>query len=284
MYRAADHAEHGRSLLARSRGSDHRQIADAAGLTILLAGRSAFFDLGQSGSAQEIWTVADRYLAGSYDHPLRACLHGHQAFVPGWAGRWCDAESELRVAAGHARRGGGPGLRSWLHAVAAECLTRPGRQREALVQIERARETLAAGGASCDPWWLDFFDAQRLDGFDAAVALAAGREALVSEFSTQRTTRHALDRVERALGYLHTPAGLPIEYTPQDCVTVLDRATAYALIHDDDQALRLAEAACQALAKRPYVAAQSRLGTLYDTLPANRVGQLREIERTYLAA
>lgn len=284
VYRAADHAEHGRSLLARSRGSDHHQISDAIGLTVLLAGRSAYFDLGRAGSAQELWSVADRYLADSHDHALQACLHGHQAFVPGWAGRWDEAEGELRIAAGYARRGGGPALRSWLHAVAAECLSRSGRPREALAQVERARETLVAGGASCDPWWLDFFDAQRLDGFDAAVALAAGREVLVSEISTQRTTRHALDRVERALRYLHTSTELPAEYTPQDCVTVLDRAIAYALIHDDDQALGLAEAACQALAQRPYVAAQSRLGTLYDTLPASRVGQLHEIERSYLAA
>lgn len=282
VYRAVDHAEHGRVLLARSRGSDHRQIADAAGLMTLLAGRSAYFDLGHAGSTQEIWAVANRYLAGSRDHPLLACLHGHEAFVPGWAGHWGEAESELRVAAGHARRGGGPGLRSWLHAVAAECLTRCGRPRDALAEIERAREILAAGGASPDPWWLDFFDAQRLDGFDAAVALAVGREVLASGISTQRTTRHALDRVERALGKLHTSTALPTQYTPQDCVTVLDQATAYALIHDDDHALMLAEAACQSLSKRAYAAAQSRLGTLYDTLPASRVAELREIEQTYL--
>ena len=284
VYRAADHAEHGRALLARARDSDRRQIADVTGLCTLLAGRSAYFDLGQAGPAQEIWAVAERYLAGSNDHPLLACLHGHQAFVPGWAGRWHEAENELRVAAGHARRGGGPGLRSWLHAVAAECLSRCGMPREALTEIERARETLTAGGANPDPWWLDFFDAQRLDGFDAAVALAAGREVLDSGTSTQRTTRHALDRVERALGHLHTPATLPTEYTPQDCVTVLDRAIAYALIHDDDHALMLAETACQSLATRAYAAAQSRLGTLFDTLPANRVTELCEIERTYLGA
>lgn len=284
VYRAADHAERGRTLLARSRGSDHRRIADAAGLTTLLVGRTAFFDLGQAAATQEVWAVAGRYLAGSPDHPLLACLHGHQAFVPGWAGRWAAAEKELAIAAGHARRGGSPGLRAWVHAVGAECLTRAGRPRDALAEIERARETLAAGGAHPDPWWLDYFDAQRLDGFDATVALAAGREVLSSGTGTQRAIRHALDRVERALRHLHTTAVQPGEYTPQDCVTVLDRATAYALIHDDDQALSLAEAACQALSKRPYAAALGRLGTLYDTLPASRAGQLREIEMTYLAA
>ena len=284
VYRAADHAEHGRTLLARSRGSDHRRIADATGLTTLLVGRTAFFDLGQAAATQEVLAVADRYLAGSPDHPLLACLHGHQAFVPGWSGRWAQAEKELAIAAGHARRGGGPGLRAWLHAVAAECMTRAGKPREALAEIERSRETLAAGGAHPDPWWLDYFDAERLDGFDATVALAAGREVLSTGIGTQRATRHALDRVERALGHLHTTAAEPGEYTPQDCVTVLDRATAYALIHDDDQALRLAEGACRALAKRPYAAAHGRLGTLYDTLPANRAGKLREIELTYLAA
>jgi len=284
VYRAADHAEYGRTLLARSRGSDHRQIADAVGLSTLLVGRTAFFDLGRAAQTQQIWEVAERYLAGSSDHPLLACLHGHKAFVPGWAGRWDEADNELKLAAGHGRRGGGAGLRSWLHAVAAECLTRSGRPREALAEIERSRETLAASGAHPDPWWLDFFDSQRLDGFDAIVALAAGRQVLASASANQRSTRHALDRIERALGHLHTTGAQPADYTSQDCVTALDRATAYALIHDDDQALVLAEAACQALSKRPYAAAENRLGTLYDTLPASRVGELREIERTYLAA
>jgi hypothetical protein len=67
-------------------------------------------------------------------------------------------------------------------------------------------------------------------------------------------------------------------------VTLLDRAVAFTLIHDDDQALTLAAEACQTLARRPYAAARSRLDTLADVLPACRLSDLREIERSYLAA
>ncbi|MHB8296942.1 MAG: hypothetical protein ACYDH5_20500 [Acidimicrobiales bacterium] len=150
--------------------------------------------------------------------------------------------------------------------------------------MERAKEALARSASHPDPWWLDYFDDRRLDGFDATVALFAGRQVLSSGTAGKRAARHALDRVERALGQLRTTTTNPAEYTPQDCVTVLDRANAYALINDDEQALALVERACQAVARRPYAAARDRLGTLHETLPASRVGQLREIEQAYLAA
>ena len=161
--------------------------------------------------------------------------------MPGWSGRADLAQAHLHLAAGHARRGGGPGLRSWLHAVAAECLARSGRVADAVVQIERARETLAAGGAHDDPWWLDFYDPRRLDGFDAAVGLATAH-AVLSRDATLRDARHARDRVERALRLLPQPAEGP-GLTPQDCVTLLARAVGTALVGDDDGALRLVETA-----------------------------------------
>ena len=123
----------------------------------------------------------------------------------------------------------------------------------------------------------------RLDGFDASVALTSAKEVL-GRPATQRATRHALDRVERALGHLRTTSPHPKAYTPQDCVTTLDRATAHALIHDDDEALRNAEAACKALGRRPYYAATIRLDTLADILPTSKLGQLHEIETAYLGA
>jgi hypothetical protein len=92
VYAAADHADQGRVLLGRSRGRDHRQIADAVAMAAILTGRVAFFDLGRPDVAQRVWTVAPDYLGESDDHALKACLHGHQAFIPGWAGRWAEAE------------------------------------------------------------------------------------------------------------------------------------------------------------------------------------------------
>jgi hypothetical protein len=282
-YAAADHAERGQTLLARARGIDHRRIADAVGLSTVLVGRIAFFDLGRPQTSEQVWHLAGQRLEGSADHPLLACLYGHMTFVPGWAGDWEQAERHLQIAAGHARRGGGSGLRSWLHAVAAECLSRSGRLDDALARIERARETIAENGAYPDPWWLDYYSADRLNGFDAAVCLTVAR-AVLSRPATARATRHALDRVERALGQLQPAGASEAEFTPQDCVTVLDRATAHALVHDDQRALQLAEAACRCLGRRPYHAAATRLDTLADVLPASRVGELHEIERTYLRA
>ena len=283
VYEAGDHVDYGRTLLSRSRGKDRQRIADAVGLTAMLVGRAAFFDLGRPDAAKEVWEVAARYLTGSSDHPLLACLYGHMAFVPGWAGNWDEASARLQTASGHARRGGGPLLRSWLHAVGSECQTRAGRTSSAIDAIERAKETVAGGGAYPEPWWLDYYSVDRLDGFDASVALGNARDVLGRQ-ATRRDTRHALDRVERALGHLHTSSQHPTEYTPQDCVITLDRATAFALINDDDAALQNAENACQSLARRPYYAAATRLDTLADILPSTRLGQLQEIEQTYLGA
>jgi len=216
--------------------------------------------------------------------PAPACsaprLLGGPALLPGWSGRADLAQAHLHLAAGHARRGGGPGLRSWLHAVAAECLARSGRVADALVQIERARETLAAGGAHDDPWWLDFYDPRRLDGFDAAVGLATAH-AVLSRDAAQRDARHARDRVERALRLLPQPAAGP-GLTPQDCVTLLDRAIGTALVGDDDGALRLVETAAHPLGRRPYHAAEVRLDDIADVLPARRLTDFQEIERAYL--
>ena len=281
-YRAGDHAEHARVLLARSQRSDHRRLADSVGLVTILVGRTTFSDLGRYRTTEQVWQLAADQLEGTADHPLLACLYGHMAFVPGWAGRWDEADHYLQMAAGHARRGGGPGVRSWIHAVAAECLTLAGKPEDAVKRIERARETFSDGGAHDDPWWLDYYSPRRLDGFDASVCLSSAR-AVLSRASTARATRHALDRVERALGQL-LPEPDVAAIAPQDCVTLLDRATAHALIHDDDQALSLAETACRSLGRRPYHAAVHRLDTLADILPANRVGTLQEIERTYLHA
>jgi hypothetical protein len=254
------------------------------GLAAILVGRIAFFDLGRPGIADEVWCTAGTYLDDSQDNCLKACLHGHHAFVPGWAGLWADAESELRTASGYARRGGGPALRAWLHAVAAECQNKSHRSKDALDQIERARETLAAGGAWPDAWWLDFFDGQRLDGFDAATALAYAGQVIASGTATAAASRHASDRVQRALTHLHTSTDDPARFTPQDCVTTLDRAIGHALQGDDDAALSLAADACRTLARRPYAAARSRLDGLADTLPSIRMREFLEIERASLPA
>lgn len=280
-HEADDHRAYGQRLLARSRDPGYQRIADALGQTMILVGRVAFFDLGRPDKAKYLWDVANYYLSCSTDHPLLACLHGHMAFVPGWAGRWQEADSKLHKAAGHARLGGGPGLRSWVHAVAAECLARDGQTQEALRRIDKARRTLDAGGAYDDPSWLNYYDLDRLDGFHAAVALAHARGVLRGSPS-RHAARYEKERVERALGHLHMSSAQPTN--PQDCVTLLDRATAYALLEDDEQALVLAKSACQALTTRRYHAAAARLDTLKDLLPARRVGQLLDIEKAYLDA
>ncbi len=282
-YEAGDLVELGRVLMNRSRGADREQLAGLTALAALLTGRIAFFDLGRASAAAGAWQIAQGFLAESSDYPLKAAVHGHQAFVPGWQGRWSDAEKELGMAASYARRGGSPDLRSWLHAVAAENLGRSGRSREGLAEIEKSRRVLSDGGAYPDPWWLDYFDGSRLDGFDAAASLLAGGAVLRTPESTPTARRHARDRVERALLLLPTVDGSG-PWGPQDAVTALDRACGHALLEDDDRALELARVACQVLARRPYAAARGRLDQLADILPANRIVELNGIEREFAAA
>ena len=281
-YDAQEHAQRGASALETSSGRDRERIAVAAAMTTTLAGRLAFFDLGDVTLAQRAWVSAETLLQSTSDHSFLACVLGHQAFVPGWGQRWGEADRLLWRSAKHASRSG-PGLRTWVRAVRAECLAVCERYEPAIEEGRLARDTLAAGGTQPDPEWLDFFDAAMLDGFDAFTALAAARPVLDARSMavTARVERTATGRVERALTLLRTSSDDPAEFTPQDCVTVLDQAVGSALLHDDERSLLLAEVGCQALSRRQYKAATSRLDTLGAVLPSSNAKRLYEIELAY---
>lgn len=268
----------------RGGGADWITIAGAAAMSSILVGRVAFFDLGRPDVAEAAYCDAHRFLSGSPDHLLYACLAAHQAFIPGWAGDYDAASPYLDSAAGLAEhRGGGPRLRAWTHCVRAELLTKTSRDRtsEARAEIERARSVLAAGGAHADQKWVDFFDSSMLSGFEAGIGLASALRILRPDATptTKVNQHHARNRAERAVNLL---ADQPRNGSdPQGSVTLLDIATGQALLDAHDEAIVSATAALERLAHRPYKVAHERLGRIYPLLPSAAGNRLYEAERAY---
>ncbi len=280
------HVEACAEALRDTRGgsADWITIAGAAAMSSILVGRVAFFDLGSPDVAEAAYSDAHRFLSGSPDHLLYACLAAHQAFIPGWAGDYEAASAYLDSAARLAEhRGGGPRLRAWTHCVRAELLTKTSRDRtsEACAEIERAKTVLAAGGANDDQYWVDFFDSSMLRGFEAGTGLASALRVLRSDATptTKVNEHHARNRAERAVNLL---ADQPRNGSdPQGSVTLLDIATGQALLDAHEEAVVSAVAALERLARRPYKVAHERLGQIYPLLPGAAGSRLYEAERAY---
>jgi hypothetical protein len=117
-----------------------------------LAGRIAFFDLGDSLSARGYFTTAAE-AAGEADEPLLAAAAlGHMAFVPAAEHSFSAAQDYLRGAGRQLDAMPHQGVAAWLAAVESEVLTNAGTARLALAACDRAEA------------WMDDEPAERLPG------------------------------------------------------------------------------------------------------------------------
>lgn len=261
---ALGHLRLGIRLLATSPAPVRHDDALAAGVaeTALLASRLAFFDLGRPDLAIRCFDYAESAVSQSGDHALAAAVAAHHAFVPGFAGDPVTAQRYLDMAHAHARYGGGPNLRAWLHCVTAEIHARTGQPDSAKERIRRAEHALDTTGT--DPEWLDFFNRPRLAGFAGNAELLAGRHDAAVRWLSQ-----ALD-------------GLDGQADKQRAVLLLDLAAAHAPA-DADHAATLASSACDILESNFYRTAYERItgvqhaliGTRGGVELAERAGELR---------
>jgi len=154
--------------------SGERRASFAAGLvqSALLAGRLAFFDLGQPDVATRCYEVALTASKEAGDHALAAAVLGHLAFIPGFNQDPDGARNLIAAALQHCWHGVHPIVRSWLHCVSSEIEARNGAPAASRHQIDLAEASLPKDASGLV--WVDFYDAARLDCFAGYAALAAG--------------------------------------------------------------------------------------------------------------
>lgn len=239
------HVHLGTTLLdAPGPARPRRVLAASVAETAMLAGRIAFFDLGDEQRAMQYYRLAEQAAREAGEPLLRHAVLGHVAFVPAWRHQASDARDMIaranNPAALHAA--GAPALmRAWLCAVNAEIESLVGDKDLALHYIDRAEDILCHPDDLEVPAWLDFFDSARLWGFRGAAELEAGR------FDAAR------DALTDALG------DLPPSAAKQQAVTCADLARVAAMSGDIDEASGMLSRALDALTRQWYRTAMTRV-------------------------
>ncbi|MGB8381182.1 MAG: helix-turn-helix transcriptional regulator, partial [Dermatophilaceae bacterium] len=210
------------------------------GEVALLAGRLAFFDLGDAHAARGHLTAALEAARETGDGLLAAVVLGHLGFVAAASLSFNVAADYLAGAAASATGTQAPPILSWVAAVEAEINTRAGERDRAWRALDRATDLL---GKPCDPapLWFDFYDASRIEGFKGDSYQAFGR-AEEARLCLQRS----LD-------------SLPAESTKQRSVVLTDLATVHLRDKEVDQAYRTAGMAVDALRSAGYATGKGRL-------------------------
>jgi hypothetical protein len=259
-----DHLDRTSDLLRRLRGDAlKRKVLRNRSEVATLAGRLAFFDLGDSTQARGYFGAAYEAATQATDDALAAAAMGHLAFVPARDGNVAAAADYLRGAGHHASRTGVPALRSWIYAVESEVCA-PAAADASLRAVDRAESLLHNGTDDAPPpVWFDYYSSGRLNGFRGHALLRTGRAA------------EARQALIAALG------GLPSTVVKQRAVVQLDIATTYVTDRavDVDDACRIAHQAIDSLTLAGYATATDRLHTFCALLrPWRENRAVREFE------
>ncbi len=231
------------------------------GQVALLAGRIAFFDLHDPGTAMGHFALALDAARERGDQALAAGALGHMAFVPASERNFRAAADYLRGTQRHADRADVPLISSWTRAVESEILTQSGESGAAMDALERASAAAETTTGSL-PGWFDFYDCARLEGFRGYACLKHGR---------LEEARWAL---ERAI------AGLPMAAVKQRSVVLADLATAHLRLDDVAHACGVANEAAAELQRAGYATGTDRLRQFRtDVQPWSRHRAVRELDQ-----
>ncbi len=246
LYEAAiAHTHLGVHLLRSANGRIRHDVARSVAQSALLVGRLGVFDLRQPAVAERYLAAALLFAREGRDPALSAAAMAHQGLAHSFSGRHRDAEAAMIGARAHLRRIGGPRLRSWVHAVSAEIVSRGADARSTQRHLGRAEAVL--DGAGDDPGWLDFYDVSRFPGFAGNAQLLVGQPAVAATY-----LRQALEE-------------LAPEASRQRAVLLFDLATALAA-SDAEEAATHGAAALEVLASDWYAVALERLPKLLKVL------------------
>jgi hypothetical protein len=224
LAKSARSAEQGRLL------RNHSQVA-------LLAGRLSFFDLHDPMAARGYYGMAMDSSREANDPQLSAAALGHMSFIPAASGGFGAAMDLLEGAGKHAAKT--TVLPSWLGAVESEIRAKAGDARASLLAIDRAERSLVV--AREVPTWMDYYDANRLQGFKGFAYLAAGKPEEARSVLT---------------GALSVLDGVAVK---QRAVFLADLATTHVHDGEVDKGCEVAGEAAVTLSKAGYATSAERL-------------------------
>ncbi|GAB3785176.1 hypothetical protein GCM10027601_20240 [Nocardioides ungokensis] len=228
----------------------------------LLAGRLSFFDVHRPRDARWHLDLAREAAQQAGDPVMTSVVYGHMAFLPAAKHNFEASASYVAGARDALARQPIALVESWLSAVEGELNTQAGSLTPARHCIDRARATLEDRRQASAPKWFDFYDANRLNGFDGFTLRKAGD----------------LDGARACLTAAMQPG--PDVGPKQRAVTMLDLAATSIEQGDVDYGSRLAVEAASGLRAAGYATAVDRLVEVKDTLPDPRSPQARLLAET----
>ncbi len=237
-----------------------QSLLNLLGRANLLAGRLSFFDLHNPFEARAYLDLAREAALESRDAVLVAVALGHMAFLPASKRNIAASRSYVAAARNALTSRPAPIVGAWVSAVESELAARQGDLASAFRALERSRRELAASPTFSCPAWFDFFDANRLSGFEGFALRRAGR------------LEEAKARLTEALG-----AGSTLG-VKQRAVASIDLAVAHAVSGDMDEGCRLATSAAAVLEKASYATARERLVEFRAVVPDPRHSAVRVLD------
>jgi transcriptional regulator with XRE-family HTH domain len=219
------------------------------GRSQLLLGRLAFFDRHRPMEARAHLDLAREAGVEASDALLAAAALGHMAFLPAEHHQFAAATSYIEGARSVLVREPLPEVAAWLSAVQAELDTNAEQFAPALACLDAARAQLSSASSVESPVWFDFFDEQRLGGFEGFTLRRSG------DLSAAR------ERLEGALG----PGSN--QGPKQRAVSMLDLGVVCVEQGDLDGGCRLATDAVLALRQADYATAVGRLEEFHAVVP-----------------
>jgi len=228
----------------------------------LLAGRLLFFDVHRPIEARAYLDLAREAATESQDPIMLAAALGHLAFLPAAKGNVTASYSYLHGARETARRRPTSSVTAWISAVESEINARSGDLNGAFRSIDSAREEIADPRSYPVPEWFDFFDVQRLSGFEGFALRRAGR----------------LQEAVNVLTFALEPG--PSMGPKQRAVSSVDLAAALVDLGDVDEGCRVAAEAARCLLVARYATAFDRIAEFRDGLPDPRHPAARLFDET----
>lgn len=229
-----------------------RPLADAIAESSLLVARIEFFDMQDTGRAQQSLVTALQAAQDAHDSLIGSAILAHMAFIPAFSGdskRADEARDKIRAARTFARRASAPPeMLAWIDAVEAEAETRFGDTRKALQLIHHAEEIFATETPRPLPAWLDWFSPVRLAGFKGNTLLMDHQPG-----PAKATLQAVLEQ-------------LPEDAAKQRSVILGDLAAVAVSEEDPEEACRLAEMALEQLARTWYATGMARVRSARESL------------------